>query len=99
MPLVMLRCCAPRRHVASTNCNVFACATNVTPITQPNLLYFIIAVYCWTMSEILFKQSKPPTTRPPTQECRENYPLSHPMNCITLYGGYYASYDVGVLRT
>ena len=46
MPLMMLRCYGPRRHLASMNCNVFACATNVTSVTGVTHPSFILLLLC-----------------------------------------------------
>ena len=91
MPLLMLMCFAPESYVASTNCNVVACATTVTLVTgvaHPSFIYYCCALLCFVRNS--FKTIR---GRRPTQDCREYYPPSHPMNCMTLYGGFYTSYD------
>ena len=97
MPLMMVRCYAPRRHMASTNCNAFACATNVTPIIGVAHPSFISLLLCFVvLCQNCFKRIR---ARPPTQECREDYPPSHSMKHMSLYGGYHVSYDAKVLHT
>ena len=56
--------------MVSTNCNVFACATNITVITgvaHPSFIFFLqcIVVPC----QKLFSNNQ----SPPTQKCREDY--------------------------
>ena len=80
-------------------CNLFACATMVTPVTVVTHPCFILLLLCIVgRCQKFFSNNQSPSC-PPNQECRENYLLSQPMNCITLYGGYCASCDAEVLRT
>ena len=65
MPLMRLRCYTPKRHMASTNCNVFASATNVTLVTRVVHPSFILLLVCIVLlCQNLFSNTRRPPAHP-----------------------------------
>ena len=80
MPVGMLRCYARGRHMASTNCNIFACARIVTPLRGVAHPRFILLLLCIVVlcRKFFLQQSEPAHPR----RNREDYPLSHVMTDV-----------------
>ena len=83
--------------MASPNCNIFASATIVTwaiGVAHPSFILLLVCVV--VLCQTFFSNNHSPLAHP--GRTRGDYPPCHPMNYMSLYADFYASYDVELLR-